>query len=374
MNIGVDLRCLLTPYRTGVGEYTVELLQAILQVDQTNQYYFFYNSFSEELPAAKEFNFPNVHILRTKIPNKLFSLLERIFHYPKLDTLLKKRFKLAKLDYFFSPHLNFTSLSGDTKHIITIHDLTFELFPNFLTFKQRLWHRFLTPKNQCHNANLILTPSENTKRDIANLYHVEGQKISVLYPGLSNIYKRETPVVTNKYNLPSKFILFLGTIEPRKNLDSLVEAFEIFSKKFPDYKLVIAGGSGWKNNLSLYQKNPKIIYIGYVEETDKPNLYRSASVFVYPSFYEGFGFPVLEAMSVGLPVVTSNRSSLPEIASDAALFVNPNRPEEIAFALEQILTSPKYASELSEKGKQKAKNFNWDNAAKNFLNVLNSID
>lgn len=388
MNIGVDLRCLLSPHRTGVGEYAAELLAAIFKLDSDNQYYLFYNSLSGKIPPLPQFSKPNVHILATRYPNKLFSASSRILGFPKLDSLIAARFDIPNLDYFFSPHLNFTSLSAGTKHILTIHDLTYDLFPNFLTIKQRWWHNFTSPKKQCQSAHLILTPSENTKRDLINYYQISENKIHVIYPGLSSVSfprKRESTIAepgfpilvgNDKFNLPNKYILFLGTLEPRKNIAGLINAYESAYSNFKTpHDLVIAGAPGWKNKevKALVKNSPlreKIHFIGFVEEKDKPALYRGASIFVYPSFYEGFGFPILEAMKNGVPVITSNRSSLPEITSGAAYLVNPHRPNEIADGLTRILNSSALAERFSLLGKAQAEKFSWEKSAREWLSLL----
>ncbi len=388
MDIGVDLRCLLSTHRTGVGEYAAELLSAIFNLDSENQYYLFYNSLSEKTPPLLQFLKPNVHILATRYPNKLFNLAIKIFNYPKLDSLIAAHFDIPHLDYFFSPHLNFTCLSTKTKHILTVHDLTYDLFPKFLTIKQRWWHRLTSPKGQCRSAHLIIAPSENTKRDLINFYQIPENKIHVIYPGLSLVSfprKRESTIAepgfpilvgNDKFNLPKKFILFLGTLEPRKNIAGLITAYEsAFHRLNVPHDLVIAGAPGWKNEKvkALVKHSPlrdKIHFLGFVEVKDKPALYRGASVFVYPSFYEGFGFPVLEAMQNGTAVITSNRSSLSEITNGAAYLVNPHRPSEISLGLTKILNSPALAERFSILGETQATNFSWEKSTKEWLNLL----
>jgi glycosyltransferase involved in cell wall biosynthesis len=373
MNIGVDLRCLQAPYRTGVGEYAFELLSAILKIDKKNYYYFFSNSYSGNF--LPKFEGANVFEATFKFPNKFYNLSSLLFNLPQADELIKKKFNLEKLDYFFSPNLNFVSLSKDTKHLLTVHDLTFEILPNFLTFKQLAWHRLTRPKKQCRDAQLILTPSENTKRDLISFYNIGAQKIKVVYPGISSSFasNKSTENIKSKYNLPDNFILFIGTIEPRKNLIALIKAFEATFGSLPEkYYLIIAGSPGWKNNevLRLIKKSSAkefIRVIGYVEDRDKPDLYRSAKLFIYPSFYEGFGFPVLEAMHSGVPVITSNRSSLPELASGACHLINPHRPAEICDAITKILGDQTYRQKLIANGLLRAKSFNWENAAREWL-------
>ncbi len=411
-HIAIDLRCLLSPYPTGVATYTRELLTAIFKIDSTNHYYLFTNS-SRPLPTDY---FPwranNIRYIHTRWPNKLLNVLLAL-GLIKLDRLIIKKIKtntspptthstLPALDAFYSPNFNFTSLSPNIRHVLTVHDLSFEFFPHFFSYKQRLWHRTLQPKQQAKRATHICVPSENTKRDLVKQYHTQPEKISVLYPGLSNNFIASTASskksasestsklnqMRGKHNLPEPYFLFVGALEPRKNILNLITAFELFSQhqSLPNpysrppnsYHLVLAGppGYGYQTLLrrikkSAYKKNIKIL--GYVDEADKPLLYQAASAFVYPSLYEGFGFPVLEALSQSVPVITSNRSSLPEITGSAAWLVNPNMPTEIAVGLRTIVTSEETKNRLSKGGLDRSTCFSYEEMVKNFLHTLFTI-
>lgn len=411
MNIGIDIRPLMSPVRSGVGEYTLELLTAIFAADKTNQYFLFYNSHTDVEQYVRHWHQDNIAYVYKKWPNKLFNLVTKFFNTPKIDRAICHYEKVAhntrqnnsitsntttsqkkiydnsfKIDYFFSPNPGFTALSKKTKHILTIHDLSFEFFPEFFSLKQRIWHWAVNPKKQCQQAAVIICPSENTKRDIISLYKIPAEKIKVIYPGISThrgatIIPAKAGIQTpesiiKKYNLPSKFILFLGTIEPRKNILSIIEAFEkSYSSLSDPYSLVLAGYAGWKNK-QIYQKisssplRDKIHCIGAIDEADKPVLYTLASLFVCPSFYEGFGFPPLEAMACGTPVITSNRSSLPEVTGNAAYLVNPNRPTELAEATKEMLTNKTLREHFIHAGLKQAKKTSWAEAAKNFIDLL----
>jgi len=377
MNIGIDIRPLMTTSRTGVGEYTFELLNAIFSIDTTNQYFLFYNSFSDVSKNIPRWAQNNVHYVATHWPNKIFNagiLLGLI----KLDRVIARRAGI-RLDYFFAPNIGCLALSKNTKLILTAHDLSFEFFPHFYTTKTRLWHRIINPKKLCERANIILAPSENTKLDIVNHYQIPTEKITVIYPGLSSAFVSPTPAqisdLQKKYHLPRSFILFLGTIEPRKNIIGLIEAFE---KAYPNlsepYHLIIAGAAGWKNK-TIYDRaehsplHDKIQFIGYVTPDEKPALYVSAGLFVYPSFYEGFGFPILEAMASGIPVITSNRSSLTEIGASVNTLINPNNISELAATMTVILRNKKTNAPLGDVG-QIIKKFNWQDATNTFLGKL----
>ncbi len=367
----------MSPNRTGVGEYTNELLSAIFKLDKANQYWLFYNSYSDVSAHVPLWpHSQNIHYISTKWPNKLFNASIKLFGWPKLDKLITRN---GKLDYFFSPNLNFTSLSKDVKNILTIHDLSFQFYPQFFSLKQRLWHWAINPKKQCEQAAAITVLSENTKRDVVNYYKIAPEKIHVAAGAISQIFNNpivDKGEIRQKYNLPEKFILFLGTVEARKNIIGLIEAFEHTYSSLPTpYSLVIIGGAGG-NNKQIYARalasplRNSIEFIGYVDEADKPTLYSLADLFVYPSFYEGFGFPVLEAMACGLPVITANRSSLPEITNNAAYLINPNRPAELADAIKKMLTDTELREHFKKLGLEQMKKFNWENAAKQWLEII----
>jgi glycosyltransferase involved in cell wall biosynthesis len=420
MKIGVDIRPLMTAPRTGVGEYTFELLNSIFQIDRVNQYFLFYNSGKDVSANIPNWQYENVKIINTRFPNKIFNASIKLFGWPKLDKIVANRCHCERsetkrsnpptkkitssqmdprndsLGIWFSPNLNFTAISKKAKLILTVHDLSFEFFPEFSTGKQFWWHKIVSPKKQCRRADLILTPSENTKRDIVNYYNIAPEKIKVIYPGIKNIaetiighpelvsgsygapqkmLKQVQHDIKNKYNLPDDYILFLGAIEPRKNIIGLIEAFE---KSNTNATLIIAGAPGWKNKKIFERaKNSKnserIKFLGFVPDEDKSALYAGAKIFVYPSFYEGFGFPILEAMQTGTPVIASNRSSLPEIGGSAVYLIDPNRPKQIAFAINELMNNQKLREWHIEKGRQQAQKFNWKNSAKEWLETIAKI-
>jgi len=389
-NIGIDLRSLLSPTRTGVGEYTAELLDAIFKQDKKNNYFLFLNSYKNKHDLFSLWKNPHIEYVETHFPNKLFNACVWATKKPALDTLILRhskkimQLKIAMLDLFFSPNLNFTNILPPTKHILTIHDLSFELFPHFFSFKQQMWHKLVKPKKQCEEAHIIFTPSENTKRDLVNYYHISPNKIRVLYPGLSHYFSNDlnieyTAEVKKKYNLQNNFILFLGTNEPRKNILTLLMAFESCFSQLPQkFTLVIAGSSGWKNKkideYLLYSpiKN-NVQFIGYIDPRDKPYLFKLASLFVYPSFYEGFGFPVLEAMASKTPVIASNRSSLPEITSRYTYLFNPHSPSLLADGIVKILSDEIFKKFLTEKAFEHIQKFSWQKTASEWLEIINSI-
>lgn len=398
MNIAIDIRSLMSPIRTGVGEYTYELLQALFSIDHENVYVLFYNSANDVSAWLPKWSQENVHYVGTRYPNKLFNSSVRLLQRPRFDTIVHSQLVMAHyfgknqqsnnraikqsnndndIDIWFSPNLGFTALDPKIRHIITIHDLSFEHFPDRYSWKRRVWHQVLNPKQQCEQADLILTPSENTRRDVIETYGIPGKKVRCVYPGLSEKFMtHDTDNITQvkqKYDLPEKFILFLGTIEPRKNILGLVEAFKQCHKLLASgYQLVIAGPRGWKYTSILHaiEQTPGARYIGYVAPEDKSVLYQLASLFVYPSLYEGFGFPVLEAMAAGTSVITSNRSSLPEVAGGAAYLINPYNVSELGRAMETVTSDTWLRGRMIERGKRRAGEFRWEETAGQFLELI----
>lgn len=379
MRIGIDVRCLESRERTGIGVYTHELLSHIFAVDATNEYYLFTNAFN---PKSNLFHPYKTQTITTRIPNKLLTASTILFGYPKIDRLITGKIDTS-LDIFFSPNLNFTALSPNTKHVLMIHDLSFIFFPEYYTRKQRWWHTLANIQRQARRAAHIITPSENTKNDVVRHLGVPPEKITVLNPGTTLPDEQSTLEtrckVLKRYRLTSPYILALGTAEPRKNMLAVITAFEQAATSLRTIpQLVFAGASGSlttalqkRINTSPYRSN--IRQIGFIPEADKPALLREAALCLYPSFYEGFGFPVLEALQSGVPIITSNRSSLPEVAGQHAYMVNPHYPLELAEAIVRIYNNQTIHTPHSMQAAEIARAFSWPSTAKKFLQLLKNL-
>ncbi len=380
MKIGVDIRVLMDEYYSGVSEYAANLLSAIFLIDSNNEYKLFYNSWRNLDERLSSWQRPNAQVIGRHIPNKIFNYFcQKIFARPKIDSVL------GGVDVFWSPHFNFTSLSKKTKKIITVHDLSFLRYPEFFSVRKNFWHKALGVKKILRSADKIIAVSENTKNDIIELTGVSPDKIRVIYSGNNAIKKEvsesDAQEFFSKHKLSGRIVLYLGTVEPRKNVSGLIRAYNdlrVKGEKYNDLKLVIAGASGWKNkkiykewSLSPYQND--IIFLGYISEKERNILYNKSTVFVYPSFYEGFGFPPLEAMTNALPVICANVSSLPEVVADAALMINPFKPEEITSALEMILTNNDLRQTFINKGLARAQFFSWEKTAQKYLEVFKEL-
>ncbi|MBT5337762.1 glycosyltransferase family 4 protein [Candidatus Falkowbacteria bacterium] len=373
MNIGIDIRCLMERELTGVGEYTFYLLKHLFEVDSTNQYYLFYNSRQKVNKYIPKFPKDNVHYCEFKMSNKVLNLTLKIFSHPKLDQIIIHKYKSSKIDLFLFPNISF--FKTNCPYIITAHDLSFEIFPEFLSFKRKLWHWFVNPNKLFQQADQVISVSKNTKQDLIDIYKIAPKKIQTIYSGISQNYRILNPKdpkfkkIKNKYKLPEKFILFLGTIEPRKNLTSLIKAFNLFHQEHPEYSLVIAGKPGWHYKKIIKQQSKNIIFTKYIKDSEKRYFYNLASMFVYPSFYEGFGFPPIEAMACGCPVITSNNSSMSEICQQAALLINPTDTNDLYSAMKQM-TNSKLAKQYIAAGLQKSKDIHWYQTAQDYLQEI----
>ena len=378
MKIGIDIRPLMEKEYSGVSEYTLNLVKAILAQDRENEYKLFYNSGRDISGRMPEFKNENAEIASTHYPNKIFNyLLQKTLRYPEID-------KMLGVDIFWLPNPNFISLSRKAKKILTIHDLSWLRCPNFFSLRRNLWHYIINIKKLIRESDKIIAVSENTKNDIMDLTGVSGSKVEVIYSGIDEelrvIGKNDQSLkeVKKKYNLADKFILFLGTQEPRKNIVGLIKAYNEFRKNSTGGKevgLAIAGGKGWKERgvlgewkKSKYQEDIK--FLNYIPRQDKVYLYNLASVFVYPSFYEGFGFPPLEAMACGLPTITAFSSSLPEVAGEVSLLVDPYKTGEIAQAIERVLSDDNLKNDLIERGREKASEFSWQKAVGKYIDIF----
>ncbi|MDP3993896.1 MAG: glycosyltransferase family 1 protein [Candidatus Doudnabacteria bacterium] len=359
MRIGIDIRALMEGRTTGVQVYITNLLRAIFEIDRDNKYILFANSSRDIRDVLPQFQYPNVELKLFRYSNKIFNIAQK-FGFPKIDRLL------GGVDIFFSPHWRAVALSKTAPLIVTFHDLSFEIVPSFFTLWRRVWHKFMDYERASKRANKIIAVSENTKQDLINLYNVPADKIRVIYSAVH-------PAQPADYN--PKYFLFFSTFEPRKNLQTVLTAYEEYCEtskvKLP---LVLAGSSGWKNSLKIpthLQDNIKVLQ--NVSEEQKIRLYEQAEALLFLSFYEGFGFPVLEAASAGVPVIASAIPSLLEIASDFAIFVSPFRSSQVAAAMISLEEDQGYRDMMRARGLEAAKKYSWEKTAKATLELFKSV-
>jgi glycosyltransferase involved in cell wall biosynthesis len=383
--ICIDVRCLSEGRRTGVEEYALGLFLNLFELDNKNEYVLFLSAWKKlDFDFSLFSQYPNVKLKKIRIPNKLLNFSFWYFGWPKIDKLV------GGADVVFFPNIIFGAVSVEVKSITTIHDLSFERYPGYFSWKRRLWHVFVNPRKICQTANKIITVSHSSAADISSIYGIAKEKISVIPSAIGSNFcvlsrnDRKLIEVKERYNLPFKFILFLGTIEPRKNILGLIEAYNALQEiaikeddtELSKYKLVIAGSSGWLS-AELFDEIEKskfkdnIILPGFIASDDMAYVYNLASLFVYPSFFEGFGFPPLEAMGCGVPVITSNNSSLSEVCANCAILIDPHQPGEICEAMRQVLSDKVLREKLIQVGLERARDFTWEKTANNVLEVLN---
>ncbi len=372
MKIAFDIRTMAQGRHSGVEEYTLRILREFLR-NKDDEFLLFYNAFlKSELPEDILKN-TNISLKDFNVPNKILDAF-LFFGQPKLDKLV------GGADVFFSPHFLAAPTSKNCKKVITFHDLSFLHYPEFFSLRKKYWHFSQRPKKQAKESDKIIAISDSTKEDIVNFYKIPEEKIQVIYSGVNDKMKpigkddKVLKQIKEKYYLPDEFILYLGTIEPRKNIIGIIKAFLGVREK-KKIKLVLAGAFGWLYEDILKEaKNSKfkddIIFLGFIDDEDKVGLYNLAAVFVYPSFFEGFGFPPLEAMACGTPVVTSNCSSLPEVVGEAALMVDPFKPSEIAEALWLFLEDKNLRNIYKKRGLERARKFSWEKTGEKTLDAI----
>lgn len=373
MKIAIDLRGLQSGKISGVENYIVNILERLLSMDKKNQYMLFQNAAQPK--DYSHLHFINATMVKRRWPNKVFNSSLGLFHRP----LFEKFF--GEFDTLFLPNANFFAIRPQTKLVLTVHDLSPIIAPEFYNWKRRLWHQLVSFRKIIQRADHIVAVSEYTKADILRLFNVASEKVSVVYPGIDRaLFRPDLPEtklreVRNLYGLPGDYILFLNTLEPRKNLVNFIKAFEKIKQPV---SLVIGGKKGWKYSeifatIKDSSKRRQIKYLGYIPEEHKPYLIRLAQVVGFPSFYEGFGFPALEALSVGVPVLASSLTALPETVDQAALMVDPYNVDDMARGLEILLTDEVLRESLREKGFQQADKFDWQVSAQKMLDIFHNL-
>lgn len=377
MIIGIDVSSI--PYGTGVSNYTKNLVRHLIKIDKNNTYKLLFYSFRQPLPPeiaslSKE---SNVQIFYYRIPPSLFDVVWNRLHIIPVELFIGHCDVFHTWDWNQPPTIN-------AKTITTIHDFVPIIFPE--TQHPRTIANFqLKMKLAAQKCSRFICVSQNTQKDLQKLFpNIDSQKVVVIPEAASEKYEKfnklspsqkesKSRYISKIYDL-KKYFLVQGTREPRKNLNRIIEAFSQFKKNNPQskFELAITGKYGWGQDIKPIQ-NSFIKVLGYIPEKDIVAIHAAATCLIYPSLYEGFGLPILQAFKVGIPVITSNTSSIPEVAGSAAILVNPTSVEEIQNAISKIAASPGLRQRLVIKGLAQAKKFSWDKTAKETLKVYQSL-
>lgn len=378
MIIGVDGNEANVEKKVGVSVYTLKLLNYFSKKANADNQFIIYLKNPPRSDLPKENNYFRYQVIKGNFFWSQFFL--------PLNLYLKK-----KINLFFSP-AHYAPRFSPVPTVVTIHDLSFFYYPQeFLKkdfYQLKNWTRYSVEK-----ANKVIAVSKTTKKDLIKFYHLPEEKIVVIYNGYEKELKipacktgRQSSNLKNKiknFKMNKPYILFVGTIQPRKNILTLIKAFSLLLNEKPQFSLVLVGKKGWlyqkmfaeiESNYSLLLKNQKIVFLDYVDDQLLTLLYQNAFAFVLPSFYEGFGIPLLEAMSFNCPVISSFSSSLPEIGADACLYFDPHSPFDLKEKMLELVNNPELKKELIKKGKERIKFFSWEKCGQETLQLLTRSD
>jgi len=377
MRIGIDVSRAFIKEKTGTEEYSYQLIRNLAMMDLKSHQVFLY---ARKNPII-DFSLPSNFKLKIIPISKFWTQIGLA------SEMMKNRPDILFVPSYAVPQIH------PAKTVVTIHGLEYKHFPECYSVRERLFLE-LNTKLSIKWSSKIIVPSESTKKDLIKFYGVDVEKIKVVYHGIWSqkfIKSKVHKVKNNKFN-----ILFIGRLEKRKNLVNLIKAFEIFKKSYKNppnplfqrgnrtpplvkgaggIKLTLAGKAGFgfekiKTTIQKAQFKKDIVLKNYISEEEKDELYKNTDLFILPSFYEGFGLPVLEAMNYGVPVICSNVSSLPEVAGDAALLVDPNNIEEISGAMGKVFSDDNLKNKMIEKGFENVEKFSWEKCARETIKEL----
>jgi len=365
MIIGIDVSRAFIKNRTGIEEYSYQVVKNLRNKLRGTQVVLYIRPNQEvgfELPSSWEIKKIKFTRLWTQV-----GLSWEIFRRP--------------VDMLFIP-AHTVPVIHPKNTVVTIHGLEYEFCPEAYSWWERFYMRW-SIKNSCRWASKIIAVSKSTKKDLTELYEIPPEKIEVIYEGYNlNSELRITnfeSISNDKISKP--YLLFIGRLEERKNILGIIQVLEILKEKYKfPHSLVLAGspGYGYKKikfkiqNLPAGRQGPKlkVLELGYVDEAKKQQLLKNADIFLFPSYYEGFGIPILEAQSSGVPVVTSNVASMPEVSDSSAVLVNPKNPAEIAEAVYKLISDNSLREEIIKKGYENIKRFSWDKCAEAIKEII----
>lgn len=362
LRIGVDIRPFYEPL-TGIGWYLYHLLHELGKRDDVELLLFGDARVTNYGPRLHAELPPNAHLCWFDLRGLPFTRLTR----PATAAAYVLWLFLEDVDVMFGANYFLPRLLGAVarRRVITVHDVTYKRFPELLQ-KETLANLDAHMPREIAAADAIVCVSEATRRDLLHFYQVDPRKVVAVHSGLS-VLSPQSSVLTQPY------ILFVSTIEPRKNLAVLLDAYERLRPHIP-HQLVVVGKIGWKSeSIAKRLKAPGVVHLDYVDAETLAGVYANADLFVFPSIYEGFGFPLLEAMAHGVPAIAAQSSSLPEIGGDAALYFDPRDDRELEHLIARVLGDAALREELVTRGRARAAQFRWDVAAEKTLDVFRGV-
>jgi glycosyltransferase involved in cell wall biosynthesis len=375
MNIGYDLTTLIEKKRTGISNYAYNLFINVVNLYKDYKFISLgiiplkaYDTFKNLAIAKKD----NVFLKTYRMPSRLWTYIFRLWSFisfPPIEFLAGNVDIFHSFDWYFPP-------AKSCKRLATIFDISTLLYPEGHTVANIAQHtnRLKAIKRE---ADFVLTISQFSKKEIIRVLGIPEEKIEIAYPGVDTktfIIRKNFEVrpVLSKYGLKPGFLLFVGSWYPRKNLKRLIKVFKYFKTEYSfKNKLVLIGRK--TSLIDSLDLNSSIVSLGYVSQKDLPYFYNGASCFIYPSLYEGFGIPLLEAMASGCPVVTSNLSSMPEVIDKAGVLVDPYKEKSIFKGIKKVLENKRFASDLKTKGLKRAGEFTWKNCARKTFSVYKKV-
>jgi glycosyltransferase involved in cell wall biosynthesis len=368
MRIGVDARPLREKQTSGIPMYVRSLLKAIAALDSINEYVLYCHKDFDYEPPGRNFSKKSGALTR----------YGSVWLQAELPMWLKR----DGIDIFWgTQHILPLAMPKHVKAVLTVHDLVHYVFPKTMKPMNLMVNKVLIPPS-IHRSDAIVADTAWTLMDVKRFLNPHDKLMEVVHLGIGeDFYPRDTAEAKKKaqqrYGLPEDFLLTVGTFEPRKNIAGLFLAFTLLKDRTPLH-LAVVGQRGWKNEkvraeIERAKIHDRIHLLGYLPDADIPDMYAASNLFVFPSVYEGFGLPPLEAMACGVPVVSSTASSIPEIVGEAADLVNPHSPQEIADAIVKVLNDPAHRQQMISRGLTQAAKFTWQKTATKMIDVFNRV-
>ncbi|MDP8255681.1 MAG: glycosyltransferase family 1 protein [Candidatus Alcyoniella australis] len=376
MRIGLNSEKVLER-TTGVGCYAYNLVRGLLEIDRDNRYVLFFHSDAGCYAGEPWLAGPNVELDQygAKGSNPRRILWEQLG--------LPGRARRSKLDVFHYIDHTLSMIGKPVPTAITVHDLAFFRHPEAYTRSRRIYKSLVSPRS-IRRADRVIAVSEYTRQEVLEITGADPDKVSVVYNGIDGEFRviQDQKLLSDfrrQHDLPQRYILFVGTLQPRKNVTGLVRAYaELVQRKAVEHDLVICGERGWifDEIFSQVERSGLTARVRFIESLPQqqlPLLYNCAELFVFPSLFEGFGLPLLEAMSCGVPVVSSNTTSMPEVVGDAALLVDPNDVDDMALQIQRALSDRELAADLRNRGLERSREFSWRKCAQSTLEIYKQM-